>query len=1358
MPGLYARDGEDFVANSTTFNDQSRPTVTKLASGNFVVVWDDNSQQGGDPDMSSVRGQMFASSGAPIGGEFLINTATVKNQSDSKVASLSTGGFVVTWTDYSAQGGDDHAPSIKSQMFDATGNRVGGEILVNSTTAGAQQNPHVSGLADGGFVAVWTDVQGLLSLAGPIRGQRFDVAGNKLGDEFQISSLTQRQGSAKVATLDDGRFIVTWTDSTTSATGSLDGNGFGVRGQLFASDGTRIGGEFQVNQNAVGNQTNQSVTALPGGGFLAIWQDQQGFPGSATQEAGGSALEGQIFDAAGNRVGDEFLLNPVRRSGGSGASVAVHADGSFVVSWTDFGYRDNDEIWNHITFQAFDARGNRLGDQYFFESHQSVHDQTALAALDGGRFVAVWHGGTGSAYHNNYPGDVRVQIFAPATGIADIQQTHGQLSETQPDNSFAAILSTSAAAINTKVSYQIVGDTTGGAFRLEGDRIVVADNAKLDHEAAPHVQVTVRAFDGAGGHYDEVLQFYVSDAGIERRWSSTDETRVNTTTSRDQLEPAVAALAGGKYVMVWTDYSGSGDPWAPGIKAQLFNADGSKAPTAAAGAHGGSEFLVHWNTSGGQQFDPHVTGLANGGFLVTWTDLQAFSETGTSIRGFLFDAAGARAGEEFSLQADAASAGDQQATASVGRPGGGFIVVWHDAIGGAGDGNGGGIRGRLFDAASQGGAEFVVNTTAAGEQSEPSIAMLANGGFVVTWTDASGSDPTFATGIRGQMFDAAGAKVGAEFLVNGGTALNPAPGGPEGHHNESSVVGLAGGGFVVVWFHSRDIGLGAVRMQLFDAQGREIGSEFVVQDKASDGRVTALPDGGFMIAYADHNDETSDLPGVGVRAQIFNATGARVGDSFLVNESLPQTQVDPAIATLASGAVAIGWVDRAVATEAGERNAAPLGDGNGTSIKGRTFAPKESSEGDLLPPGSTRGSNGNDIFYLHEGGDAKVYGLGGVDSFYFGGAFTADDYVDGGTNRDAVILQGDYSAAVAFGKAGVSNIVDVDSISLLSGAVTTWGQIGYASWVYDLTMLDGNVAAGATMKINASGLMWDEWFTFDGSAERDGSFQIYAGFGRDQIKGGQQNDVIIFAQDGRYKAGDEVDAGGGYDVVYLRGDYAIDFNADGFAGKFVNVESIGLLSATSNEFAGGGDGEFDYRLVWNDGMLRAGASLTFNGGRLIENENIVFDGTAEMDGNFRLFGGKGEDWLAAGAGNDTLFGGFHADNLAGGSGADTFRYLAVSDSMLGGIDILLDFLPGTDKIDLGRIDAKIGTADVDDAFRFIGPSTFSADGVGGELRAVHVSGNFWQVEGDVNGDGRADLIIQLFVASEQPIANTDFYG
>jgi len=80
----------------------------------------------------------------------------------------------------------------------------------------------------------------------------------------------------------------------------------------------------------------------------------------------------------------------------------------------------------------------------------------------------------------------------------------------------------------------------------------------------------------------------------------------------------------------------------------------------------------------------------------------------------------------------------------------------------------------------------------------------------------------------------------------------------------------------------------------------------------------------------------------------------------------------------------------------------------------------------------------------------------------------------------------------------------------------------------------------------------------------------------------------------------------------------------------------------------------------------------------------------------RLFGGSGNDLLTGGSGNDMLFGdagddilhsGRGADVMRGGLGADTFVYgynflSEFGSDANGGRDVILDFTPGTDRIDL----------------------------------------------------------------------------
>ncbi|WP_299842918.1 M10 family metallopeptidase C-terminal domain-containing protein [uncultured Jannaschia sp.] len=71
------------------------------------------------------------------------------------------------------------------------------------------------------------------------------------------------------------------------------------------------------------------------------------------------------------------------------------------------------------------------------------------------------------------------------------------------------------------------------------------------------------------------------------------------------------------------------------------------------------------------------------------------------------------------------------------------------------------------------------------------------------------------------------------------------------------------------------------------------------------------------------------------------------------------------------------------------------------------------------------------------------------------------------------------------------------------------------------------------------------------------------------------------------------------------------------------------------------------------------------------------------------------------AGDDTLEGGRGADIPSGSKGQDTFCFADVADSAPDTMDVVLDFDPRMDRIDLSVLDARAGLAR-DDSFVFLG--------------------------------------------------------
>jgi hypothetical protein len=383
------------------------------------------------------------------------------------------------------------------------------------------------------------------------------------------------------------------------------------------------------------------------------------------------------------------------------------------------------------------------------------------------------------------------------------------------------------------------------------------------------------------------------------------------------------------------------------------------------------------------------------------------------------------------------------------------------------------------------------------------------------------------------------------------------------------------------------------------------------------------------------------------------------------------------------------------------------------------------------------GTPNGDFFMLQQGGNDIAVGLGGGDAFYFGSALTAADQVNGGGGNDQLAIQGDYSAGLTLGAA---NLIGVETLVVMTHSDNRFGGGSVNPYSYNITTVEANVAAGQQLLVNASTLQAGENFTFNGSAETDGTFFIYGGKGNDTLTGGAGADVFFFAEDGRFGSGDHVDGGAGQDVMVLRGNYAITLTGT----EIVHVETVVMMSGADARFYAPGT-PFSYDITTADSTVAAGVTMTFNGAGLGANETFHFNGSAESDGAFRLFGGAGDDVLVGGAGGDLLYGGLGADTLTGGGSADGFRYQSVAESTATSMDHILDFRLG-DIIDLLKIDADTTQAG-DQAFTFMnGATSFTGNGHAGELIAVDNGGGIWTVSGDVNGDGVADFQLSVTVA------------
>jgi Ca2+-binding RTX toxin-like protein len=304
-----SKSGGEFVANTTINGEQAEPSVAALSDGRFALTWTDKGQNPGDTSGYAVRGQLFDSDGSTSGGEFVVTTTIAGTQNQSSVAGLPEGRFVVTWRDLSQTGGDVSADAVRGQIFNANGTKFGGEFLVNATTSESQASPSVTGLGAGYFVVTWDDESagGNDASEGAIRGQVFAPTGAKSGVEFLVNTTTSgSQSDSCVAALNDGRFVVAWTDA--SQYGSAIGSD--IRAQVFNFDGSKSGAEFVVSTTTQLNQTLVSVDGLVDGRFVVSWTDSSQSGSDTSLGAIRSQIfdpRDSLADIGGGALNDDFI-------------------------------------------------------------------------------------------------------------------------------------------------------------------------------------------------------------------------------------------------------------------------------------------------------------------------------------------------------------------------------------------------------------------------------------------------------------------------------------------------------------------------------------------------------------------------------------------------------------------------------------------------------------------------------------------------------------------------------------------------------------------------------------------------------------------------------------------------------------------------------------------------------------------------------------------------------------------------------------------------------------------------------------------------------------------------------------------
>jgi Ca2+-binding RTX toxin-like protein len=249
----------------------------QLDNGNLLLVWRENTASG------LIQGQVYGLDGTAVGSELALGSANT----GAGVAPLSGGRFLLVWGEHDSVTLGD----IKARIFNADGTAAADSFTVNSSLAGAQGSISIATFADGRFVAVWVS-----SLNGrqDVIGQIFDAQGGKIGGEFLVNIPDNTYNDyPAVAVLEDQTFVVAWQRPSyfTNNFGQTVNNGYGITAQVFSSTGTKIGGQFWIDDTNANRYSGPSIEALGNGGYIITWYDEK----VGINDPDQTGLKGRIF-------------------------------------------------------------------------------------------------------------------------------------------------------------------------------------------------------------------------------------------------------------------------------------------------------------------------------------------------------------------------------------------------------------------------------------------------------------------------------------------------------------------------------------------------------------------------------------------------------------------------------------------------------------------------------------------------------------------------------------------------------------------------------------------------------------------------------------------------------------------------------------------------------------------------------------------------------------------------------------------------------------------------------------------------------------------------------------------------------
>ena len=369
------------------------------------------------------------------------------------VAILSNSDIIISW--------EENGPKNKLyyQRYNAFGEALTSETLV-SPSSGEQLRAQVTALNNGGFVVIWTELISRNNY--DMFGQKFNADGSLNGSTFSVSGFVPGlQMESDITTLKNGRFVTVWDDNYSNE----------LKGNIYEENGEIVRRNIGFFPGLQGLYRQVSVLGLSNGQFIVAGN------------VGGKIVT-QKYSADGATIGVMNIVSEYDTGSHFQGQISLQEldNNHYVVGWSSNAAQD-ESGWS-IMARLYSFDGNAITDEILVNQHAYSSQLSVRFSLAGNdTFLAVWE--SNGAPDGDDVGVMGRQYHLSGTAISDEFRVVGEWLGAQRNVSIEQ-MNDGRIAIGysddrrIKLAMLSLGSSNADIFRTDNDNNVFIGNDGID--------------------------------------------------------------------------------------------------------------------------------------------------------------------------------------------------------------------------------------------------------------------------------------------------------------------------------------------------------------------------------------------------------------------------------------------------------------------------------------------------------------------------------------------------------------------------------------------------------------------------------------------------------------------------------------------------------------------------------------------------------------------------------------------------------------------------------------------------------------------------------------------------------------